>query len=122
MKTKVQDVIDINKKEERKAFLLDNRIAQVTNSAIDLAEKQIKEGTASSQVICYFLKRNYEKEKLEKEKMELENKLLVAKTEALDAQRRSEEMFKEAIAAMKSYSGVEEYYDDEDVVLYDEEV
>ena len=63
------------------------------------------EGTASSQVITHYLKLGSTKERLEKEKLEEENKLLRARTEALQSAKKSEELFEEAIKAMRSYSG-----------------
>ena len=73
--------------------------------AIDLAEKQLSEGTASSQVITHYLKLGSTKERLEKEKLEKENELLKARTESLQSAKRVEELYKEALNAMKRYSG-----------------
>lgn len=84
---------------------LESRENQAISSAFDLAEKQIIEGTASSQVITHFLKLGSTKERLEKEKLIEENKLLRAKTEALKSQKQIEELYKNAIQAMRSYSG-----------------
>lgn len=78
---------------------------QLINLAMDLAEKQLLEGTASSQVMTHFLRLATEREKTEREKAKLEMELIRAKTEALESQQRSEEMYAEAIAAMKTYSG-----------------
>lgn len=78
---------------------------QIIADAYKLAYKQIQEGTASSQVITHFLKLGSTKEKLEKEMMEEQKKLLVAKTEALQSQKRTEELYREAIEAMRVYSG-----------------
>lgn len=83
--------------------------------AVNLAEKQLMEGTASSQVITHYLKLGTTKEKLEKEKLEAENTLLRAKTEALASTKHIEELYANAIKAMRSYTGQEsEDYDDED--------
>lgn len=75
--------------------------------AIGNAEKQLRDGTASSQIVTYFLKLASEKEKnnLELEKLREENKLLQAKTKAYESAENSEEMYKEAIEAMKRYTG-----------------
>lgn len=73
--------------------------------AVDLAEKQLIEGTASSQVITHYLKLGSTKEKLEKEIMEKQKELITAKTESLKAQKRMDELYAEAITAMKSYQG-----------------
>jgi hypothetical protein len=75
--------------------------------ADQLAEKQLREGTASAQVITHYLKMGSSRERLEQEKLVLETKLVEAKTEAIANQARSEELFAEAIKAMRSYQGGE---------------
>lgn len=89
----------------RPALTPEARENQLISLAVDLAEKQLQEGTASSQVISHFLKMGSPKERAEREIKELEKELLVAKTEALKSQKRSEELFAEAIKAFRSYSG-----------------
>lgn len=89
----------------RPALTPEARENQMISLAVDLAEKQLMEGTASSQVITHYLKLGSTKERLEKEKIEEENKLLKAKTEALQSTKRVEELYADAIAAMKRYSG-----------------
>lgn len=76
--------------------------------AIDLAKKQLIEGTASSQVIAHFLKLGSTRDRLEREKLEKENELLRAKTEALQSAQRVEELYTNALNAMRRYSGEEE--------------
>lgn len=78
---------------------------QMIAYAVDLAEKQLREGTASSQVITHYLKLGSSKERLEREKLERENELLRAKAENLQSAQRSEEAYKEALKAMRTYSG-----------------
>lgn len=73
--------------------------------AMDLAEQQLRDGTASSQVITQFLKLGSTRERLEQRNKELENELLIAKREALESSRHIEELYTEAIAAMRSYAG-----------------
>lgn len=81
--------------------------------AVDLAEQQLADGTASSQVITHFLKLGTTKERLEKEKLERENELLRAKTENLQSAKRVEELYQNALNAMRRYSGNgEEPYED----------
>lgn len=94
------------------------RELQIANLAMDLAEQQILDGTASSQVITHFLKAVSSKERLEMEIREKEKELVIAKTEGLQAQKRSEEMFKEAIAAFKRYSGNAGMDDEDDEYDY----
>ena len=89
----------------RPALTPEAREKQLISLANDLAEKQLREGTASSQVITHYLKLGSTKERLEKEKLEEENKLLKARTEALQSAKRVEELYADAIAAMKRYSG-----------------
>lgn len=83
---------------------------------MDSAEQQLRDGTASSQMITHFLKLATTREQLEKEKLEREGQLLAARVEALEGQQRSEEMYAKALDAMRSYAGQqsiddEEYYD-----------
>ena len=92
-------------KKIRPALTPEGRENQMISLAVDLAEKQLIEGTASSQVITHYLKLGSTKERLEKEKLEEENKLLKARTKALQSADRVEELYKDAIEAMKKYSG-----------------
>lgn len=73
--------------------------------ADQLAERQLREGTASAQVITHYLKLGSSRERLEQHKLELEQKLLEAKTEQIANQAKSEELFANAIKAMSSYQG-----------------
>ena len=89
----------------RPALSPEARENQMISLAVDLAEKQLLEGTASAQVITHYLKLGTLKEQLEREKLEKENELLRAKTEALQSAQHIEELYAEAIKAMRSYSG-----------------
>lgn len=79
---------------------------QLIALAVDLAEQQLRDGTASSQVISHFLKLGSTRAELEKEKLRSENELSRAKAEALRSQERQDEMFQKAIEAMRRYQGV----------------
>ena len=79
--------------------------------AIDLAEQQLRDGTASSQVITHYLKLASTKDRIEKEIMERQKDLITAKTEALQAAKRMEELYADAIKAFTKYNGEA---DDED--------
>jgi hypothetical protein len=92
-------------KKTRKLVTLDGREKQLIHLTIELAEKQIRNGTASSQVMTHFLKLGSTVEQLEKEKLQHENLLLQAKTESLKSAKKTEEMFRDAIAAFGIYSG-----------------
>ena len=97
----------------RPALTPESRSSQLIALAYDLAERQLREGTASSQVITEFLKLGSSENKLKMEKLEAENELLRAKAEKLQSEQRSEELFAEAIKAMSRYQGHGSEEDDE---------
>lgn len=78
---------------------------QMIALAVDLAERQLQEGTASSQVITHFLKLGTTKAELEKEKLRRENKVLEAKAKAYESGEEMKEMYENAIKAMRDYAG-----------------
>lgn len=90
----------------RPALTPEGRENQLISLAVDLAEQQLREGTASSQVITHFLKLGTEKAQLEKEKLKHENALAEAKTEALKSEKASEEFYKKVIDAVRNYNGM----------------
>lgn len=92
-------------KKLRPALTPEARENQLISLAMDLAEEKLLDGTASSQLISHFLKLGSTKENLEKEMMEEQKKLLEAKTELLQIQRHSDELYTQALEAMKRYSG-----------------
>lgn len=92
-------------RKTRPALTPESREQQLISKAVDLAERQIDEGTASSQIIVHFLKLGTEKAKLEREKLKQENLLTQAKIESLQSAARVEELYSEAINAMRRYSG-----------------
>lgn len=103
--------------ERRPATTPHAREKQIVSAAMDLAEEQIRGGTASAQVITHFLKLGSSREMLEQERIANENTLLQAKAEALASQARVEELYEHAINAMRAYSGqapveVGDEYDD----------
>ena len=91
------------KRKRKPASTPEARENQLISLAVDLAEKQLREGTASSQVISHFLKLGSTKEQLELEKLKKENELLVAKTETLQSAKRVEELYARAMDAFKGY-------------------
>ena len=103
-KVKVTTASDKSKKM-RAALTPEARENQLIYLATDLAEQQLRDGTASSQVITHYLKLGTMKERLEREILTENKKLLVAKTEALQSTKRIEELYAEAITAMRRYSG-----------------
>lgn len=105
--------------QRRPAITPEGRENQMISYAMDLAEKQLREGTASSQVITHFLKLGTSRAELEKEKLARETELLKVKADNIKAMERQEEMFKEAINAMKRYQGRAD--EDEEYEEYDYE-
>ena len=92
-------------KKSRPAMSIEARQNQLIALATDAAEEQIRNGTASSQVLTHFLKLGSLKAQYELEKIKKENELLRAKTDALQAEQRKDEMYAKAIEAMRTYSG-----------------
>jgi hypothetical protein len=90
---------------KKPATTLEGRENQVVAQAMDLAERQIIDGTASSQVITHFLKLGSTREQLEQERLQHENELTRVRIEAIESQKRVEELYKEALSAMRSYAG-----------------
>lgn len=90
------------------ARTIEGRENQLINKAMNLAEEQIEHGTATSQVITHFLKLGTTREKLEQDKLKRENDLLRAKVEHLEQAKVVEELYADALRAMKTYSGQEE--------------
>ena len=92
---------------QKPATTPEGRENQLVSQAVDLAEQQIVEGTASSQVITHFLKLGSTRERLEQQRLEHENELTRVKIEAIESQKRVEELYMEALQAMRSYAGDE---------------
>ena len=92
-------------KKIRPALTPEARENQLISLAVDLAEKQLMEGTASSQVITHYLKLGSTKERIEKEILEKQKELISAKTENLKSAKRIEELYTNAIEAMRRYGG-----------------
>ena len=86
---------------------------QLIAAAVDLAEKQIQAGTASAQVITHYLKLASSREKLEQEKLEMQIEPDRAKADAMGSEKKIEELYTEAMHAMRTYSGQEEIMDDD---------
>lgn len=87
---------------------------QMISLAFDLAERQLADGTASSQVITHYLKLATSREALEQEKLELEKTLLQARTDSIESAKKVEELYSNALNAMRAYQGKEdeeEFYD-----------
>ncbi|MDY5960093.1 MAG: hypothetical protein SPJ53_01975 [Lactobacillus amylovorus] len=104
-KTKRMSSQSRTKDRVRPALTPESRENQLIALSVDLAEKQLREGTASSQVITHFLKLGSTKNQLELEKIRHENALLEAKTQSIQSAKRVEELYENALNAMRDYSG-----------------
>lgn len=104
-KVRVVDSSTNTKRTIRPALTPEAEENQMISLAIDLAKKQLLDGTASSQVITHFLQLGSSKRKLEAEIMEQQRELLSAKTEALKSTKTIESLYNKAISAMREYSG-----------------
>lgn len=102
----------------RPALTPEARESQLISLAYDLVEARLLEGTATSQETTYFLKLASSKTKLENEKLIEENKLLRAKTEAIQSEKKNEEFYAKVLSALKKYNGQGSQDDDQDE--YDE--
>lgn len=102
----------------RPASSIDAKEGQLISLAMGLVEERLRNGTASSQETVHFLRLGTTKALLEKEKLEEENKLLRAKTEALEAEKEYAVEYKEVLKAMRIYSGAEDIDEDSEEENY----
>lgn len=98
----------------RRARTPEARENQLMDLAVDLAEKQLSEGTASAMVITHYLKLASQKNRLEQEKLQKEIEFLRAKTDVYEANRRSDEKYERALRAFSLYSGNPEDGDEDE--------
>lgn len=111
-KTKVSP--STSPRKMRPALTPEARENQLISLATDLVEQRLRDGSASSQETTHFLKLGSTKNRLEMEKLQEENKLLRAKTESLQSQKRVEELYTEALNAMRKYAGQGDLDDEEE--------
>lgn len=83
----------------------EQREHQLVNLAMDLAEKQLRDGTASAQVVTHYLKLGSSREVLEQRRLSGEVGLIDAKKTDIEGRKRMEELMEEAMQAFRSYSG-----------------
>lgn len=81
----------------------EHREAQIIAATFELAERQIADGTVSSQVMTHFLKQGTILAKLELERLRQENLLLAAKTESIKSSKRYEELVANGLEALMKY-------------------
>jgi len=105
MSTRKKTVEQTTRRRRPPAATPEGRENQLIALAVDLAEKQLLEGTASSQVISHYLKLGSTKERIEKEILLHQKELIKAKTESIKSAKRVEELYSNALNAMRTYSG-----------------
>jgi hypothetical protein len=100
------------------AATVEERENQLISLAMDLAEKQMQEGTASAMVISHYLKLGSTREQVERDRLRHENELLQARVETLASSKRIEDLYEQALMAMRTYAGQppeqseDDFYDD----------
>ena len=111
-------MVERRKRRGQPATSEEGRENQLVSLAVDLAEKQLQAGTASSQVITHYLKLGSTRERLEQDRLRRENELLTSKVELMASAKRVEELYETALNAMRLYDGREigqqedeEYYE-----------
>lgn len=102
------------KRRQAPGKTIESRENQIIRLAYDLVEERIKKKTATSQEVTQFIRMGSSLAQLEKAKLSKENELLMAKTEALQSQKRVEELYSNAMKAFRTYSGQEESNDEDD--------
>lgn len=103
------------KRRHSKARTVRAKENEMINLAMDEAERRMRDGTASSQIITHYLKLGSVKEQIEEDILEEKKKLLKAQTEAIESTKRMEKLYAQAIRAMKTYSPEEDdddFYED----------
>jgi hypothetical protein len=103
---------DVPTRRTRPALTPEARENEMIALAVDLAEEQLRNGTASSQVITHYLKLGSSKERIEKEMLEKQKELLVEKAESLRAAKKAEEDYEKVLAALRRYNGQDDDYSD----------
>ena len=100
------------------ALTPEGRDDQLAALAYNLAEKKLRDGTASNSLIESLMKNSSQKAQLEIEKLKRENELLTAKVRAIEASARTEELYAQVMRAIKEYRGEDDLRDDETVGYY----
>lgn len=104
-----------NKRVFSPAMTDEERETQLAALAYDLAEQRLRDGTASSQLIHDCIKLDSRRDRLERDILEEQKKLIVAKTENMESSKKLEEVYLNAVAAMKRYQGVSDNDEFEDI-------
>ena len=93
------------KKSRGRAASPEEQQSRCEAMALNIAEQRLADGTASSQMVCHFLKQSSLREKKEIEKLEYEKELLAAKKQSFEDMKQTKALYEDAIKAMRVYSG-----------------
>ena len=104
----------------RPALTPESRENQMISLAVDLAEKQLLEGTASSQIITHYLKAGSTREQLELERLRSENEMLKAKAKAIASAEDQKVLLEKALKAFTEYSGESDSAEEDEYDEYDD--
>lgn len=107
MARKGKETTPIKARRQIPARSPEERETQMCALAYDLVEKRLREGTATSQETTFFLKLGSTKERIEREMMKEQQKLLEAKTEAIQAAKKSEEAYEKVLNVLRMYNGAD---------------
>lgn len=83
----------------------EGRESKMVSLAERLAERQLRDGTASSQVLVHYLKLGSSRERKEQAKLEGEIVLQEARVKALGSTERLEKLYESAMTAFRGYQG-----------------
>jgi len=78
---------------------------QLIALAVDEAERQLRAGTASSQIVTHYLKLGTRKSQLECSVLEKKKELLTAQADAYKSAANIEKLYSEAMTMMRKYRG-----------------
>lgn len=98
VKKKVED------KASKPSMTVDGREQQLISLAVNLAEQQLRDGTASPSIINHYLKMASTRESIEREMLKKQSKLIDAKVQSIVEGKEQEQLAKAAIEAMKNYN------------------
>ena len=99
-----EDLTPASPRQQRPALSPEQREKQLIALAVDLSERRLRDGNATSAEILYWLNRADPNRVLERENLKLQGDLLRAKVDTLNAERKMVEGYDQVINAMKSYS------------------
>lgn len=102
-----------SRKRSPKSASMESRENYLTNLAMDLAERKLLDGTASSQVITHFLKLGTLREEYELERLRGDIELSKAKVKKIESDENTKDIYEQALAAFRRYSGQTEEYEED---------